>query len=51
MGRMCDWCGAVIRGVGVAVSHGLCGGCFEEMRAALSSKGMRVEDPRLKRGD
>jgi hypothetical protein len=48
MGRICAWCGAVIRltsGGARPVSHGLCPGCYEDLRAALLSSGLHQTDP------
>jgi len=53
MGRVCAWCGTVLHGSAVsdrAVSHALCGGCFEELRASLAATGIQIREPRLFRG-
>ena len=53
MGRICAWCGTVLRGTatfGGAVNHGLCNGCLEDLLAALASTGMVPKDSRLQRG-
>lgn len=45
MGRMCAWCGTVLRAVAASnqpVSHVLCSGCLEELRLALNSSGVRL---------
>ena len=52
MGRICAWCGAVIRltsGGARPVSHGLCPGCYEDLRAALLSSGLHQTDPVARR--
>jgi hypothetical protein len=44
MGRICAWCGAVIRltsGSAKPLSHGLCSSCQEDLRAALRSQGLQ----------
>jgi hypothetical protein len=44
MGRICAWCGSVIRRVsssGDPVSHVLCNGCLADLRSALGSHGLR----------
>jgi len=44
MGRTCAWCETVLRGVAAsdrAVSHALCGGCLEELQAALAASSAR----------
>jgi hypothetical protein len=48
MGRICAWCGAVIRltsGSARPWSHGLCPGCQEDLRAALLSCGLHQTEP------
>ncbi len=52
MGRVCAWCGAMLRGISisVSVSHALCDGCLEDLRESLPSNGMHVGDLRLQRG-
>jgi hypothetical protein len=54
MGRLCAWCGTVLREVGISsrqpLSHALCSGCLEDLRAALSSTGMHLRDTPLQRG-
>lgn len=45
MGRVCAWCGTVIRACGATgapVSHTICGGCLEELRLALARTGLRL---------
>ena len=45
MGRVCAWCGAVLRsylGTSVSVSHGLCPGCLEELELSLAEQGLQV---------
>ncbi len=47
MGRVCAWCGSVIHGasqMSKLVSHVLCTGCGEDLRAALADNGMRPTD-------
>ena len=55
MGRMCAWCRAVFRGTSApsrSVSHVLCDGCLADLRSALASTGMRIEEqpPRRRAG-
>jgi hypothetical protein len=48
MGRVCAWCGAVIKACGATnapVSHTICGGCLEELRLALARTGLRLARP------
>lgn len=49
MGRMCAWCGTVVQQTAVSdrlVTHTLCGGCLEDLRDALESTGLHLEEPR-----
>ena len=44
MGRICAWCGSVIRRAsssGGPVSHVLCSGCLADLRSALGTHGLR----------
>jgi len=52
MGRMCAWCGTVLRGSrgrGVPTAHALCSGCLEELQSALSANGLKRSSVRLPR--
>lgn len=45
MGRICAWCGAVLRGTGISdrsVSHALCRGCLADLELALAEAKLRV---------
>ena len=44
MGKICAWCGTVIRvatGHSMPVSHSLCGSCLDELQQALSTQGLK----------
>lgn len=52
MGKMCAWCGTVLRGfTGTAVptNHALCSGCLEELQSALSENGLKRSSVRIPR--
>jgi hypothetical protein len=48
MGTACAWCETVLNGSGTSaakVSHTICPGCLEQLRATLSSAGLRLSEP------
>lgn len=48
MGRVCAWCGTVLRrcsGPGAPVTHAICEGCREELCDALWRSGLRTRTP------
>lgn len=45
MGRICAWCGAVLRSRShgeTRVTHTICAGCFRDLEAAVVRSGLKL---------
>jgi len=48
MGTACAWCEETLHGCGTSearISHTICRGCLEQLRATLTSAGLRLTEP------